>query len=128
MIKNHPHQYVYFNQFAGKKISDNFELDYWGLSNKNSLSYISKNDKKNEIKIYVNSVSPYEFSVLLLDEKDRNRIKFTKNLNEANYLVTNHYYQKGKPTNINSKLKKDFDLFNEIKVDNMIINSIYKLK
>ena len=128
MIKNHPHQYVYFNQFAGKKISDNFELDYWGLSNKNSLSYISKNDKKNEIKIYVNSVSPYEFSVLLLDEKDRNRIKFTKNLNEANYLITNHYYQKGKPTDINSKLKKDFDLFNEIKVDNMIINSIYKLK
>lgn len=34
MVKDHPHQNVYFNFFAGKNIETKFELDYWGLSNK----------------------------------------------------------------------------------------------
>ena len=50
MIKDHPHQNVYFNFLAGKNIQTKFELDYWGLSNKQALEYILKNDSKNIIK------------------------------------------------------------------------------
>lgn len=127
MISNHPYQFVYFNKFAGKNVAEKFELDYWGVSNKNSLSYIANIDKSNEIKIYINSVSPYEFSSLLLDPKDRIRLKFTNELKNAKFIVTNHYYQKGNPVIINNKLKNDFNLIKEIKVDNMIINSIYRI-
>lgn len=127
MFKNHPYQFVYFNKFAEKNIAEKFELDYWGVSNKNTLSYISEIDNRNEIKIFINSVSPYEFSALLLDTENRDRLKFTNDLDEANYVVTNHYYQKGNPIIINNKLKKDFNLIKEIKVDNVPINSIYRI-
>ena len=64
---------------------------------------------------------------MLLDKENRDRLKFTNDLDEANYVVTNHYYQKGNPIIINNKLKKDFNLIKEIKVDNVPINSIYRI-
>ena len=42
MIKNHPHQYVYFNSLENKKFDKYFELDYWGLSINENLRYLSK--------------------------------------------------------------------------------------
>ena len=40
MYKNHPFQYVYFNFLAGKNFNEKFEMDYYGVSNKNALEYI----------------------------------------------------------------------------------------
>ena len=127
MIKNHPFQFVYFNKLAGSNVGNYFEIDYWGTSNKSSLEYITRINSSDEINIYVSSVSPYYFSSLLLNKSDRERIKFTKDMNVANFLVTNHYYQEGNPLIINEKLKKEFKLLKEFKVDNMIINSVYKI-
>jgi len=127
MVKNHPFQFVYFNILAGNNVSNYFELDYWGTSNKSSLEYITKINNSDEINIYISSVSPYYFSSLFLNKNDRKRIKFTSDINNANFLVTNHYYQTGNPATINEKLKKEFKLLKEFKVDNMIINSVYKI-
>ena len=127
MVKNHPYQYVYFNKFAGNNVGSYFELDYWGNSNRSVLEFIVKSDKRNNIKVHVYSNSPYYFSLLLADKEDQYRIKFVNNLNEADYLVTNHYYQKNNPIVLNNKLKKKYKLLKEIKVDKMIINSIYQI-
>ena len=127
MIINHPFQFVYFNKFAGKKVGNYFELDYWGVSNRSSLTYIVNNDKRNELKVYVSSVSPYRFSLLLVDKRDRKRIKIVDNVNDADFLVTNHYYQEGNPIKINQNLKKKFKLLKEFKVNEMVINSVYKI-
>ena len=128
MVKNHPYQFVYFNKLAGKDVAKNFELDYWGTSNLSSLKYIINFEKNNELKIYIESVSPYNFSLSLLNEDEKKRIKFTENLEDANFLVTNHYYQKGNPITINKSLMEKFDLLKEFKVDNMVINSVYRIK
>jgi hypothetical protein len=40
MIRIHPYQNVYFNDFAGKNIAENFEIDYWGVSYKEGLDFI----------------------------------------------------------------------------------------
>ena len=32
MIKNHPYQFVFYNQFISNKNLKNFELDYYGVS------------------------------------------------------------------------------------------------
>ena len=125
MIKNHPFQFVYFNKFAGKNVGNYFELDYWGTSNRSSLTYIVNSDKRDELKVYVSSVSPYHFSLLLVDKDDRKRIKFVDDINDADLLLTNHYYQEGNPIVINQNLKKEFKLLKEFKVDEMVINSIY---
>ncbi len=127
MIKNHPYQFLYFNNLAGNNITNNFDLDYWGTSNKSALTYITTHDKRDKLNIYVSSVSPYHFSLLLMDRDNRKRLHFVENINKADFLVTNHYYQRGSPTIINNKLKKKFELFYEFKVDDIIINSIYKI-
>jgi hypothetical protein len=127
MVKNHPYQYAYFNFLTGKNISKNFELDYWGLSNLSVLSYILNNNDKSQISIFVSSMSPYFFSTYMLNKNDKKRIKFVESINEADYLVTNHYYQKGNPTTIKNNLNSKYKLIKEFKVDNMTINSIYKV-
>ena len=79
------------------------------------------------MKIYVLSGSPYHFSLLLVDKEDRKRIKFVNDLSNADFLVTNHYYSKGNPAVINQKLKKEFELLKEFKVDDIPINTIFKM-
>ena len=125
MVINHPFQFVYFNKFAGNNIMNNFEVDYSGTSNRSALSYIAKNDSRNKINVHIYSVSPYEWSLLMLDEEDRKRLKFTKNIDEANFIVTNHFYQKNNPSEIRKGLKKKYRLFKEFMVDGIPINSIY---
>ena len=51
----------------------------------------------------------------------------TRILSNADFLVTNHYYEKGNPAVINQKLKKEFELIKELKVDGMPINTIFKM-
>ena len=112
---------------SGKSVANYFELDYWGNSNRSALTFISKNDNRNNIKVYVFSNSPYHFSLLLMDKEDQNRIKFVNKLNEADYLVTNHFYIRNNPIILNNKLKEEYKLLKEFKVDEMIINSVYKI-
>ena len=42
----------------------------------------------------------------MLKKNERKRFEFVNNIDDANYLVTNHYYQKGNPIIINQKLNK----------------------
>ena len=125
MVTNHPFQFVYFNKFAGNNIMNNFELDYSGTSNRSALSYIAKNDIRNEINLHIFSVSPYHWSLLMIDAEDRKRFKFTKNIDEANFIVTNHFYQKNSPSKVRQDLKKKYKLYKEFMVDGIPINSIY---
>ena len=126
MSKNHPYQYVYFNALVNN-IDKKFELDYWGTSNKDTLTFIVKHDNSKKINIFVNSVSEYYFSSLMLTEKDKKRLNFVDDISKADYLVTNHYYQKGNPVKINEDLKKKYKLLNQVTVDNLAINSVYKI-
>ena len=50
-LKNHPHQYVYFNFITKDYAMKNFDLDWWGVSHKSSIEYILANDEKDKIKI-----------------------------------------------------------------------------
>ena len=42
-------------------------------------------------------------------------------------IKTNHYYQKGEPDTIKNNLNNTYKLIKEFKVDNITINSIYKV-
>ena len=125
MVTNHPFQFVYFNKFAGNNIMNNFELDYSGTSNRSALSYIAKNDIRNEINLHIFSISPYQWSLLMIESEDRKRFKFTKNIDEANFIVTNHFYQKNSPNKVRQDLIKKYKLYKEFMVDGIPINSIY---
>jgi len=127
MVKNHPFQYVFFNSLIVKDINNLFEMDYWGVSNKHTLKHILDYDSNNQIKLYVASNSPYVFSLEMFDKHSKKRIEFVNNLTDADYLVTNHHYQNGHPVSLNYDFKKSYNLINEIKIDNMPVNSVFKI-
>ena len=126
IFKNHPYQYVYFNFISSIYAQENFELDYWGLSNFDLLKKLDDIKNKNKYKIYVNSASPYENSLLMFENDIKKKFEFTNNVNEANFIVSNHYYQDINPINEYDKLKKDYNILYEIKVGKIPINTLYE--
>ena len=122
MIKNHPYQNVYFNSFS-KSGARNFELDYWGLSNLESLKYLI-NHAYTGTPLTVsnfNDGSRIYFAYLMLNADERKKIKLVKFDTEVN-----HFYI----TNINNGLnKKDYEslglvIYHQIIVDGIVINEI----
>jgi len=91
MIKCHPFQNVYFNKLAGgnmEEVKANFALDYWGLSYRQALEYILKNDRDSIIKICVANY-PGKINANILRADDRNRLVYVKEPEEAKYFLSN---------------------------------------
>ena len=125
MIKDHPHQNVYFNFIPGKNIQTKFELDYWGLSNKQALEYILKNDNKNVIKIGSASPISIENSKQILSTLERDRIVISKN-SKSDYIIDNYVNWYGKYKKKRHEIPNDFEIYKEIFVSGKRIISIYK--
>ena len=124
MISNHPHQNVYFNFLAGKNIERNFELDYWGLSNKQAFEYILNNDDKKKILIGSASTNHLSNSKKILARNDRRRILITENIS-ADYIIDNYRNWHGRPKK-EFVIPYDFEIYKEILVGKQKIISIYK--
>jgi len=125
MIKIHPHQNVYFNEFASANIKKSLERDYWGLSNKQAFEYILNNDKNEIIKIGSAGPISLENSKKILNVHDRERILITDNLN-ADYIINNYRNWHGKYLKERYILPDGFNIYKEIVVKNSVILSIYK--
>ena len=92
-FKNHPYQYNFYNFFVKDKDLKNFEHDYWGVSNLDILKKIEDFSDEEYYYIYVFSVNPYHYSLNMISEKDKNKFKFVQNLQDADFILSNHYYQ-----------------------------------
>ena len=125
MIKDHPHQNVYFNFVTGKNIETKFELDYWGLSNKQALEYILKNDGKSVIKIGSAGPISIENSKQILSSLEKKRILISKN-SESDYIIDNYINWYGKYKKSEHKIPDNFKIYKEIFVSGGRIISIYK--
>lgn len=124
IIKNHPHQYVYFNETVDKKnIHQKFDLDYWGLSYKENFEYIINNDHKDQLKIYNLSSNKLFYPLFSIEENLRKRFVIVKNINDADYVFNNFFMIKNKD---DKKILKNFKIINEVLVDNYSINTLYK--
>jgi len=139
IIKNHPYQYVFYNSLITKKNIKNFELDYYGVSNLQILKKLFEIESKNNFKVYIFSVNPYHLSLNMMSNYDKKKLIFTDNVNEADYIISNHFYQKHyfrdkrlfkkvHPNEVEKYLNENFDLIYEIKSNGVSINSIYKSK
>ncbi len=122
IYKNHPNQYVYFNLVNKRYFMNNFDLDWWGISHKEAITYILDNDKNKKIKINGKGFTNLRDSVLYLAQDKKSRVILT-NINEADYIIDNKMkrvrdYKKNE--NIN------FEDYYDIKVDGFIINKVLK--
>lgn len=81
MVKLHPYEHVYFNELVPKKknyLQEHYDLDYWGTSFYEGLTYIAKTDKSDTIPLFIFH-DALRRNLMLLPEKDRNRFVFTQN-------------------------------------------------
>jgi hypothetical protein len=119
MIRHHPFQNVYFNLLAGNDPGVNFELDYWGLSFRQGLEYIVKNDKRPAIKLSANVIPPLINNAILLERSDLNRLQLTE-IKHADYFLTNYRWHP-QPYNL------DNEVFT-ISVNKSKIMSVFRLR
>jgi hypothetical protein len=124
MVEMHPYQNVYFNVLAGRNVEKRFELDYWGLSYRQALEYILRNEKDKEIRIAVANAAAKR-SRDILGAEDRKRIKFSS-ATEAKYFVSNYRFRE----DLLKYQKSEFPYENEIysiRVNGYKIVGVYKL-
>ena len=102
---------------------NNFDLDYWGLSNVQSIRYILENNKNDNIKVGTISFTPLRVSKLLLTEDQKKRLIIVGNLEEADYLVDS--YMKRLRNNFVID-KSMYSKYFEIIINDVPINTVYK--
>ncbi|MBS1774106.1 MAG: phospholipid carrier-dependent glycosyltransferase [Bacteroidetes bacterium] len=90
MIEEHPYQQVYFNRLVSHKdeyLRKNYDLEYWGLSIRESLEYILQHDNRDTIRVY--GLYPLiDNNKLILPKAERERIKMVWEDENPDYLVT----------------------------------------
>lgn len=123
MAINNPHQNVYFNLLSGDELSANWEMDYWGLSNKSALEFIARIDSSQEIKVREISFTPLEVSGKILRREDRDRFIFNVPIEEAQYLVNN--YRQTTRSQIQS-MTVGFAEIKNFKIDGEVFLTVYK--
>jgi hypothetical protein len=117
----HPYQNVYFNRLAGrdmKAVKQKYELDYWGLSYRQALEYILDHDSQKLIKVHAANQPGIE-NAKILTSKQRKRLLFVDDINEAKYFLSNFRWH-----------KEDYpyeDEYYSIKRGNAIIMAVYRL-
>lgn len=128
MTISHPYQNVYFNFIAGSKPHLNYEVDYWGLSNKYVLNKILSSDKKKEI-ISISNISDTSliFNLNLLNTSNKKRIIYKDISQNADYLIDNNYFFNQKNRG-RRKILKDYYFFDQLYVGKTLVTTIYKKK
>ena len=125
MYKNHPFQNNYFNFFAGDKPHNNFEVDYWGLSNRFVLEKILNEDDKQIIAVSAISVTSLAHNFNILTEKQKKRIRYSKDLKSSDYIVNNNIFVWGDKNKL-KKMPGNFEVYYELFIDDILITTIYK--
>ena len=127
IYKNHPHQNVYFNFLAGPKPHLNYEIDYWGLSNRYALEYIGKNDERAQIKVSNISDTSLLLNFSILNKQNKERLLYSTSILNSDYLIDNNYF-----FNSNNKKRRknmnNFDLYYQLYVDEILVTTIYRKK
>lgn len=124
MIWAHPLQNVYFNLLIGSNWRSKFDVDYWGLSNRQALEYIALNDKREKIYIQDGAYNFLPLTLSIIDKSDAERIVFTENSDRADYLVTNYRLN----LTDYAALPSNWALEKQIFAGNELVSSIYRAK
>jgi hypothetical protein len=127
-MKFHPYQNVYFNLLVEKKANKLFEIDYWGLGNREAINYLYKVDKNNsKITIRTASFTPLFYSKLIIEDVVNKAINLSgsKQANQT-YIFTNYIYDKNPKYEKKYFIPQNYSKFFTLKKGNITINEIFK--
>lgn len=88
IIRNHPHQHVYFNFLAKKDLTHNFDMDYWGLAYKQAFQELIRRDSSALIQVNCANY-PCEENFRFLPDKIKARLKLRYGPEVADYFLSN---------------------------------------
>lgn len=91
LIKMHPFQYIYFNRIAGADSLRNFDGDYFGLSYKETLKYLTDNYTDDSLVIYSEN-SSCSINSLNFKKETFERLVFVDDIHEAEFFITTYYF------------------------------------
>jgi hypothetical protein len=128
MFVNHPHQNVYFNFIGGNKSHLNYEVDYWGLSNKYALEKILSSKKESET-ISISNISDTNLvnNLLFLKLDGKDKIIYKDVSEKPDFLIDNNYFFNP----MNKKRRRtlnDYSIFDQLYVGDILVTTIYKKK
>ena len=128
LINLHPFQYVYFNKVFEDKANDLFEIDYWGVANKQALKeIISNNSREDKIVIGVASFANLNLSKKMLPEDLKNRIIISgQEFDNADFIFTNYYSEVDPKINDKYSIPENFKKYSSVKKGNILIYEFYK--
>ena len=83
---------------------------------------IYKNDMKNEVQKYIETIDKLEEKIMILEENNQNREKFDNNLDE----IINEYnrYKERMEKSLNEHLKKEKELMNEVESKEILLQNM----
>ena len=123
IYKNHPYQNLYFNILV-KTPQKNFDLDWWGLTYNEVISYLLITDKSDKINLWPASGTSIEATRKNLLSKDQmNRINIVNSEEEADY-ISNNYINNTQ----DKQFKMKYKVIKQIKVSDGPVNTIFKRK
>ena len=114
MIKNHPYKYEYFNLVTKDYSVENFDTNYWNVSNNDALKYIADHTKT-RVRVYLKIKVNYK----LLNKNDRSKIKLVKSVKDADYIIDNDKYG-------NKKYQEKYEEITFKEIDGYRLYTIYK--
>lgn len=122
MIYSHPYEYAYFNPMGKINSENNFEQDYWGVTQRDALQYICDQDDSEYIKVWMYAPDICRY---LLDEEDQKRIIVTNPEESADYLVIPQI-RPGVENSVGSM--EMFEVYHEIKLEGRTLCTVYRKK
>jgi hypothetical protein len=130
LAKYHPYQNVFFNILAEKKANTKFEIDYWGLGNKEALKFLFKNKKQSEkIKVRVASFTPLQYTYLILNKSEANSFSIVGTVDQnQEFVFTNYIFDKDPNFEKKYSISSNYDRIFTLKRGNVILNEIFERK
>lgn len=125
LIKLHPYQNIYFNSFFEKKANEYFEIDYWGLSNKEALKKIAITNE--DSKICNVGLMDLHMSKKMLSSKNQSKINiFGEQFEKCNFIITSSYFVFNPKYTKKYQIPSNFKVIDNIKRGNIVISTTYK--
>lgn len=122
IVKNHPHQYLYFNNLNKNYFMKNFDLDWWGVSHKSSIDYILNNDDSDKISIYARGFTSLRDTYLYLNKHKKSRVVLS-NIDDAKYIIDNKI-RRIRP--YKQKNEKKYSEYYILKVNGVAVTVVYR--
>ena len=81
---------------------------------------------QNNISVFSPNTLDLNLSLQILEKSKRERITIIDDISKADFIINNYYDWRGKTKPNEYLFSNEFKLYYQIKIDDLVINSIYK--